>query len=176
VTATWVDGNPSRDFMRDTKTRYGTLLEYGAQDGPLFVQGEGDSNPVSPTDVRQVGLGDCFLMASVGSVASRDPKVIQDMIHDNGNGTYTVTFHRPAPISVPNPHPAWKFWEPDTKTSDTVQITVDNRFPVSKQDGSVAFAQPGDPSVPGSIPQSRQLCRRTSSPRPSGGCPRARSP
>jgi hypothetical protein len=48
-----------------------------------------------------------------------------------------VTFHE----TVPNPHPWWQFWAPDTK--DTKSIAVDNRFP-AYTNGRTAFEQPGD--------------------------------
>jgi len=47
-----------------------------------------DGVPNLPGDVRQVGLGDCYFMASV---AGLDPKEIDGkLIQDNHDGTYTV--------------------------------------------------------------------------------------
>lgn len=63
-----------------------------------FVRGEGDSHTVDPNDIRQGGYGSCGLLASLHSIAQQDPSVIQDMIQDNGDGTYTVTFHEPVEI------------------------------------------------------------------------------
>ncbi len=62
-------------------------------EGDLFIQGKGDVGAIDPNDVRQGALGDCYLMAALMSVARTDPKCIQDMVRDNKNGTYTVTFY-----------------------------------------------------------------------------------
>jgi WXG100 family type VII secretion target len=60
--------------------------------GTPFARGAGDSDDISPNDVTQGQLGDCFLMASLAAVAQSNPDVIRNMIKDNGDGTYTVTF------------------------------------------------------------------------------------
>lgn len=60
-----------------------------------FVRGEGDRHTVDPNDIRQGGYGSCGLLATLHSIAQQDPSVIQDMIQDNGDGTYTVTFREP---------------------------------------------------------------------------------
>jgi hypothetical protein len=59
---------------------------------PLFVKGQGDANSVAMNDVKQNGLGDCWMMAPLAALASKDPEAIKRMIKDNGDGTYTVTF------------------------------------------------------------------------------------
>lgn len=64
--------------------------------GPLF-NGDGPSS----TDVDQGQLGDCYLASTAASLAQTDPHALEQLIHDNGNGTYTVTFHGPnGPSSV----------------------------------------------------------------------------
>jgi hypothetical protein len=67
---------------------------------PLF----GDGGPL-PTDVNQGSLGDCWLLAVMAATANGDPARLQSMIHDNRDGTYTVTI-------------------------DGHRITVDDEFPV----------------------------------------------
>lgn len=59
---------------------------------PLFVKGAGDVNEVSLNDINQAGLGDCYLMATLGAVAMQDPQAIKNMIRENEDGTFTVTF------------------------------------------------------------------------------------
>jgi hypothetical protein len=59
-----------------------------------FVQGPGDSHAVSPDDIRQGQLNNCFLVAAMAAVAEQDPDFIRNMIRDNGDGTYTVTLHQ----------------------------------------------------------------------------------
>ncbi len=47
---------------------------------------------IKPDAIKQGSIGDCYLLASLASVASSNPATIQKMIKDNGNDTYTVTF------------------------------------------------------------------------------------
>ena len=58
----------------------------------LFVKGAGDVDAVSFNDIHQEQVGDCFLLGSLAAIARQDPQRIRDMVVDNGNGTYTVTF------------------------------------------------------------------------------------
>jgi len=67
----------------------------GRIQGRPFVKGKGDVSDVDPNDVAQGQLGDCYLLAALAAVAKTDPGVIRQMVRDNGNGTYTVTFHLP---------------------------------------------------------------------------------
>ncbi len=41
-------------------------------------------------------LGDCWLMASLASIASTQPQVLEQAITDHGDGTYTVRLHKQA--------------------------------------------------------------------------------
>lgn len=54
--------------------------------GPLFIDG------AKPDDVQQGQLGDCYFPASIASIAKHNPDAIANLIKDNGDGTYTVTF------------------------------------------------------------------------------------
>jgi len=63
--------------------------------GPLFTNG------VSPLDVRQGALGDCFFPATMAAIAQARPDAIQNMVKDNGNGTYTVRFYQDGEKSKP---------------------------------------------------------------------------
>lgn len=72
--------------------------------GKAFVKGEGDQHAVDPHDVKQGALGDCYLIAGMAAVARADPKAIQKLIKDNGDGTFDVTLHiRKSPYSRPTP-------------------------------------------------------------------------
>ncbi len=50
------------------------------------------SDPVDYTHVRQGSIGDCYLISAMISLAKEDPGIIQDLITENPNGTYTVNF------------------------------------------------------------------------------------
>ncbi|MGC4113421.1 MAG: C2 family cysteine protease [Myxococcales bacterium] len=54
--------------------------------GPLFKDG------IKPEDVQQGQLGDCYFPAAIAALAKSQPEVLQNMIKENGDGTYTVTF------------------------------------------------------------------------------------
>ncbi|HSN37514.1 MAG TPA: C2 family cysteine protease [Arthrobacter sp.] len=45
------------------------------------------------TNIKQGDTGDCYFLAALLTVAARAPDTVQNMIQDNGNGTYTVSFH-----------------------------------------------------------------------------------
>lgn len=52
-----------------------------------------DGPRVELNDIRQGGLGDCYFIATMAAVANTNPKVIEDMVKDNGDGTYDVSLH-----------------------------------------------------------------------------------
>ena len=56
--------------------------------GPLFVDGP------KPSDVRQGAIGNCYFPAALAAIAHTDPERIRNMVRQNENGTYTVTFHQ----------------------------------------------------------------------------------
>lgn len=61
------------------------------------------SDGISSRCVRQEQLGDCYFLAAVASLADANPQAIRDMIQDNGDGTYTVTFPGHDPVTVDRP-------------------------------------------------------------------------
>jgi hypothetical protein len=48
--------------------------------------------PPSLDDISQGQVNDCFLFAAMAALVNSNPQHIVDMIQDNGDGTYTVTF------------------------------------------------------------------------------------
>ncbi|MFF5263097.1 C2 family cysteine protease [Actinomadura viridis] len=104
---------PARKSGGNGSTNPITRHEY--MTGPLF----GKSGRPSLVDVNQGALGDCWWMAGLGALAYTDKgrEVLEGMITQNANGTYTVRF-------------------PDGES-----VTVTSSF-VRRQDGSVAYAQP----------------------------------
>jgi hypothetical protein len=69
------------------RNEFGMTFTHAYADGALF-------GPIGPRaqDVDQGDLGDCYLMASLASVAAKNPQAIRDMIIDNGDDTYTIRF------------------------------------------------------------------------------------
>lgn len=65
----------------------GTTYNYAYADGVLF----GPDGPRA-LDIDQGALGDCYLLASLASIAAKNPQAIRDMIIDNGDDTYTIRF------------------------------------------------------------------------------------
>jgi Calpain family cysteine protease len=51
-----------------------------------------EANPINPDAVQQGKVGDCYFLASVAAVAKTNPDAIKQMIKENADGTYTVTF------------------------------------------------------------------------------------
>jgi hypothetical protein len=98
-----------------------------------YVLGAGDTDVVDHDDVSQGGLGDCYLMASIGAIARNNPQAIRNMIRENhdpsGNVvSYTVRLHE---------EKSWLsrlFGGSQFKARD---ITVDATFPQTR-------ANPGD--------------------------------
>lgn len=64
-----------------------TSLTYKTTAGSLF--------PRTPShlDEYQGMLGDCYLISALGTLADSNPTAIQNMIINNGDGTYTVRFY-----------------------------------------------------------------------------------
>jgi hypothetical protein len=54
--------------------------------GPLFVDG------AKPEDVQQGQIGDCYFPAAIAAIVRSNPDAINNLVKDNGDGTYTVTF------------------------------------------------------------------------------------
>jgi hypothetical protein len=62
-------------------------VTYTATALPLYAAGAPSIN-----DINQGYLGDCYLLSSLGEVASQDPSLIESMIANNGDNTYGVRF------------------------------------------------------------------------------------
>jgi len=91
-----------------------------------WVGGEPIPDTVSPEDLNQGDLGDCWFLASLGAEVRADPRFAAKHILDNGNGTYTVTLYR------------------DGKA---VPVTVDANLPVNQDDYTVFSHNPSGSSA-----------------------------
>lgn len=80
-------GGPGHDAMDAM-----AFARPGRKDVP-FVKGKGDRHAIDPDDVRQRGNGSCAVLSTLETLAQQHPGAIRRMIHANGDGTYTVTFH-----------------------------------------------------------------------------------
>jgi Flp pilus assembly pilin Flp len=104
--------------------------KYEKLDGEVAIEGPGDGRAVHESDVSQGSLADCYLAATLGGLALRDPEVLEKAVRDNGDGTYTVTFYEDG------------FWPWSGK--EKVEITVTGEFP--RKDGTWVYMKPGDDS------------------------------
>ncbi len=61
-------------------------IQYQDIEGDIFVDG------AALTDVQQGAAGDCYFVAALASIVEHNPEMLENMITDNQNGTYTVSF------------------------------------------------------------------------------------
>lgn len=96
------------------------FVEYGVIEGGAFVQPRWwefwkDSKQVSPDEIGQGGIGDCFLMAALAAIARKEPDVLREMIrqHKTTQAAF-VRFYDGVPAKevlvgpVDNLFPVWK--------------------------------------------------------------------
>lgn len=88
-------GLPSRvDLSDPTSEAYSRKAR---SEKPLYDRG------VRPQDVLQGSLNDCYAVAAFAAIAQMTPKVIEDAIIDNRDGTFTVMFKKKGPYGVSLP-------------------------------------------------------------------------
>jgi hypothetical protein len=74
----------SKWFLGTDRPQSSYAYQYFSQ--PLFANG------ISPDDVKQGQVGDCYFLATLASIANEQPEFIEDMFIDNGDNTFTVRF------------------------------------------------------------------------------------
>ncbi|WP_341525984.1 C2 family cysteine protease [Nostoc sp. UHCC 0302] len=62
--------------------------------GYQFISGSLFQNGISINDVRQGQVGDCYVLATLCSLATDKSSYIQNMFIDNGDNTFTVRFYK----------------------------------------------------------------------------------
>jgi hypothetical protein len=96
-------------FEPPIQQEYASMLTMTRINGPLFVDGP------AAADACQGDLGDCYLVSSAAAIAQSRPQLLERMIKDNQDGTFTVHFkrydrktssYRDEPITVTNTFPA----------------------------------------------------------------------
>ena len=149
-TATAPEANAEKaaeELRSDSDTLYGERIEitegllgllYGSSSEPgkkfkhrdaKYEEYKGDFSGAGakPEDVEQGALGDCYLLSALAAVARANPKAIEDLIKDNGDGTFDVTIYVDK---------AWVGKKFEKKT-----INVKPTFPT--KDGSPLYAAKG---------------------------------
>ena len=109
-------------------------VTYESVSGSLF--------PHAPTitDEHQGELGDCYFISSLGTIASSNPAAIENMIINNGDGTYTVRFYTGTYGGSTNSDGSYSDgFVNGTGTAD--YVTVNSMLPT--YDGVLCFADMG---------------------------------
>jgi len=67
----------------------------------LYLLQAGNASATAYTDLHQGGIGDCYLLSSIGEVALQSPSFIHNMITANPDGTETVRLYEAADGQLP---------------------------------------------------------------------------
>lgn len=108
-------GAPHLPLGQDMDHHPFPALQYERFPGKLFV------GRISPRDVGQGDLGDCFFLSALVAVANTSPALIRRAIRKHRDGTWTVTFNERTRRGTVCP----------------VAITVDARFPATRRGAQV---------------------------------------
>jgi hypothetical protein len=120
-------GDPARDLSRLVKKWFegadlpqvGNGFHYQQASGTLF----GPNGPQA-SDVAQGAAADCYFLSNLGEAARQSPQTIENMIIENGDGTYTVRFYE---------------YDPATKSSTPDYVTVNSKLSVNSN-GQFVYA------------------------------------
>jgi len=69
----------------------------------LYLTEAGNTSAIAVTDLHQDGLGDCYLISSIGELVLTHSASITNMIQQNANGTETVTLYEDSNGTLPTP-------------------------------------------------------------------------
>jgi hypothetical protein len=125
-TTSWLPHDPPAlsDYLPEHSPEVGAFAPTSGIYSPpqvltLYLTEAGQSTAINVADINQGQLGDCFLLSSIGEQALFHPNAISRMIHDNGNGTETVTLYVDRNGRLPNFN---------STGFRTTTVTVDNTF------------------------------------------------
>jgi len=107
---------------------------YQTVSGSLYASENAGEPDISPLDITQGGLNDCWLLSGMAAIARENPELIRRLIKDNGDGAYDVTLYGP---ENPDPNGDWS-----NKTAHVIH--VDNRIPTAQGATTAAYAQGGN--------------------------------
>jgi hypothetical protein len=99
------------------------LDDTSGQPTPVLVPCKGSlfGTGPAPDDIHQGAAGDCYLLSTLASLAETHPEVLQQLVKDNKDGTYTVTFYKR---------------DPKTHAYVKSPVTVDGELYVTKYAGT----------------------------------------
>ena len=95
------------------RSKHISRASYSKAGGELFQDG------ISIEDIKQGKLGTCYLLGALGGYAQKQPEVIKDSFHDNGDGTWTVRIYQNGKADY---------------------VTVDRELPTDNQTGRFIYA------------------------------------
>jgi hypothetical protein len=72
----------------------GRRVDFQSEQGASLFRGGAKASDVVQGRNGNRYLGDCWLLASVASIAHSQPQLLEQAITDHGDGTYTVRLHR----------------------------------------------------------------------------------
>ncbi|MGD0556650.1 MAG: C2 family cysteine protease [Streptosporangiaceae bacterium] len=94
----------------ESSTQYLSGLQYMLVNGTLYPPGGANVEK----DLSQGDDGDCWFLSALGTIVMHDPDFLSQHIHENANGTYTVTFY---------------------SNGSPVNVTVDGTLPLTSNNG-----------------------------------------
>lgn len=74
-------------------------LSYVYVDAPLFTD-DGFGNPTGLEDLNQGRIGNCYFITAEMALAQNNPDLLGAIIHENPNGSFTVTFENGTQTTV----------------------------------------------------------------------------
>lgn len=110
---------------------HGDIRYAPIEGGKLFAKGTDDAHAIDPSDIRQGIAEDCWLLASLATIAMGRPELIERNIRDLGDGTFEVTLFQKVEDALFGA----------AKTFEKVRVVVDGELPTYAGIGARAYAE-----------------------------------